>query len=92
MLFPQALPMPCQPVLISRSGHTSEAVEATEYLERVKKLQTLAKAMTAESRVASIPGWVWIATSAAYCTGVRSKDLHSSTKIATAICCMRRNR
>jgi hypothetical protein len=49
-------------------------------------------AITADSRVASMPGWVWIAISAAYCTGVRSNARHSSTKIATAICCMRRNR
>ncbi|HWI31730.1 MAG TPA: phosphate acyltransferase [Microbacterium sp.] len=49
-------------------------------------------AITADSRVASMPGWVWIATSAAYCTGVRSNALHSSTKIETAICCIRRNR
>jgi glucosamine--fructose-6-phosphate aminotransferase (isomerizing) len=42
MLFPQALPVPCQPVLISRSGHTSEAVDAAEYLERTKNLRTLA--------------------------------------------------
>ncbi|MFK4511246.1 hypothetical protein ABIF81_006424 [Bradyrhizobium daqingense] len=50
------------------------------------------KAITADSRVASMPGWVWIAISAAYCTGVRSNALHSSMKIETAICCMRRNR
>src|SRR5258705_8132397 len=50
------------------------------------------KAITAESRVASMPGWVWIATSAAYCTGVRSNARHSSTNSATAICCIRRNR
>src|SRR3954467_2551997 len=49
-------------------------------------------AITAESRVASIPGWVWIATSAANCTGIRSNSLHSSTKIETAICCIRRNK
>jgi glucosamine--fructose-6-phosphate aminotransferase (isomerizing) len=42
MLFPQSLPIPCQPVLISRSGHTSEAVEAAEYLERAQNLRTLA--------------------------------------------------
>jgi glutamine---fructose-6-phosphate transaminase (isomerizing) len=42
MLFPQELPVPCQPVLISRSGHTSEAVDAAEYLERTKNLRTLA--------------------------------------------------
>src|SRR3954449_10795005 len=49
-------------------------------------------AITAESRVASMPGWVWIPTRAANCTGVRSCARHSSTKIATAICCIRRNR
>src|SRR5580693_9307065 len=42
MLFPQSLPIPCQPVIISRSGYTSEAVEAAEYLERTKNLHTLA--------------------------------------------------
>jgi glutamine---fructose-6-phosphate transaminase (isomerizing) len=42
LLFPQLLPVPCQPVLISRSGHTSEAVEAAEYLERKLNLRTLA--------------------------------------------------
>ncbi|HEY0704659.1 MAG TPA: SIS domain-containing protein [Candidatus Acidoferrales bacterium] len=42
MLFPQLLPLPCQPVVISRSGHTSEALEAVEYLERVKNIRTLA--------------------------------------------------
>ena len=48
------------------------------------------KATSADSRVASIPGYSRIATIAAYCTGVRSKSAHSSMKIATAICCMRR--
>ena len=38
------------------------------------------KAITADSRVASMPGRAWIAISAAYCTGVRSNALHSSTK------------
>ncbi len=41
-LFPQLLPVPCQPVLITRSGHTSEALQATKYLENVLDLQTLA--------------------------------------------------
>ena len=48
--------------------------------------------ITADSRVASMPGWVWIATRAANCTGVRSWSRHSSMKIETAIYCMRRNR
>lgn len=42
MLFPQTLPVPCQPILISRSGHTSEAVEVAAYLEDTLNLRTLA--------------------------------------------------
>jgi glucosamine--fructose-6-phosphate aminotransferase (isomerizing) len=41
-LFPQLFPLPCQPVLISRSGHTSEVLQVAEYLERKLKLRTLA--------------------------------------------------
>jgi glucosamine--fructose-6-phosphate aminotransferase (isomerizing) len=41
-LFPQLLPVPCQPVLITRSGHTSEVLQATEYLETSLHLRTLA--------------------------------------------------
>jgi glucosamine--fructose-6-phosphate aminotransferase (isomerizing) len=33
---------PCQPVLISRSGHTSEVVKAAEYLETGHDIRTLA--------------------------------------------------
>ena len=32
-LFPQLFPVACQPVLITRSGYTSEALQAAEYLE-----------------------------------------------------------
>jgi len=42
LLFPQTFVLPCQPVVISRSGHTSEAVEAAEYLEKTLKIPTLA--------------------------------------------------
>lgn len=42
MLFPKLLPEPCQPVLISRSGFTSEVLEAAEYLERRRNMRTLA--------------------------------------------------
>ena len=41
-LFPQLFPAACQPVLITRSGHTSEVLQATEYLEECLHLQTLA--------------------------------------------------
>jgi len=32
----------CQPVLVSRSGHSSEVVRAAQYLEKVRKIRTLA--------------------------------------------------
>jgi glucosamine--fructose-6-phosphate aminotransferase (isomerizing) len=42
MLFPQLLPIPSQPVVITRSGHTSEALQAARYLEDKRNLRTLA--------------------------------------------------
>ena len=42
MLFPQLLPVPCQPVMITRSGHTSEILQAARYLEGVLNLKVLA--------------------------------------------------
>jgi glucosamine--fructose-6-phosphate aminotransferase (isomerizing) len=45
LLFPTlalAAPGPCQPVLISRSGHTSEVLRAAEYLESKRDIRTLA--------------------------------------------------
>jgi len=41
LLFPKILTSPCQPVLISRSGQTTEAVEAALFLERELNIQTL---------------------------------------------------
>ena len=41
-LFPQLFPAACQPVLITRSGYTSEVLQAAEYLETKLHLQTLA--------------------------------------------------
>ncbi len=41
-LYPQLFPVPCQPVLITRSGHTSEILQAAEYLETSLNLRTLA--------------------------------------------------
>lgn len=32
----------CQPILVSRSGHTSEIVRAAQYLERARNIRTLA--------------------------------------------------
>jgi len=44
LLFPDLVLAgpPAQPVLISRSGHTSEVLKAAEYLEKTKDVRTLA--------------------------------------------------
>jgi glutamine---fructose-6-phosphate transaminase (isomerizing) len=42
VLFPKLLPASCQPVLISRSGFTSEVLEAAKYLERRARIRALA--------------------------------------------------
>jgi glutamine---fructose-6-phosphate transaminase (isomerizing) len=41
-LFPQLFLAACQPVLITRSGYTSEALQAAEYLEKKLNLKTFA--------------------------------------------------
>jgi glutamine---fructose-6-phosphate transaminase (isomerizing) len=42
LLFPKLLPRACQPVLISRSGQTSEVLEVAAYFEREVSVKTLA--------------------------------------------------
>jgi glucosamine--fructose-6-phosphate aminotransferase (isomerizing) len=42
MLFPSLLPAGCQPVLVSRSGHTSEVAEVAKYLEHELDVRALA--------------------------------------------------
>lgn len=42
LLFPQSFPNSCQPILISRSGHTSEVLEAAKFLENRLNLRTIA--------------------------------------------------
>lgn len=42
VLFPQLLPQPCQPILISRSGHTSEILAAAKHIEERLNVPTLA--------------------------------------------------
>jgi glutamine---fructose-6-phosphate transaminase (isomerizing) len=54
LLFPSTLPRPCQPVLISRSGHTSEVVEVAAYLERKLAMPTLAITCSAETPIEGI--------------------------------------
>lgn len=53
-LFPQLLPVPCQPVLITRSGYTSETLEAAEYLEAKLKLKTLVITCAADTPIERI--------------------------------------
>ncbi len=42
LFFPKLFPVPCQPVFISRSGRTSEVVEAAQYAERELGIRSLA--------------------------------------------------
>jgi glucosamine--fructose-6-phosphate aminotransferase (isomerizing) len=42
LLFPQTLPIPFQPVLISRSGQTSEILQAASFLQKQLRLPSLA--------------------------------------------------
>ncbi len=53
-LFPQLFPVPCQPVLITRSGHTSEVLQAAEYLELSLNLRTLAITCGADTPIQKI--------------------------------------
>ncbi len=57
LLFPRLIlpgPTPCQPVLISRSGHTSEVLKAAEYLEVKENLRTLAISCASDSPLEEI--------------------------------------
>ena len=42
LLFPKTLPVACQIVWVSRSGHTSEVIDAARYLKRERTTPTLA--------------------------------------------------
>jgi glucosamine--fructose-6-phosphate aminotransferase (isomerizing) len=57
LLFPDLLltgKAPCQPVLISRSGRTSEVLKAAEYLESTRKIRTLAISCAADQPLGAI--------------------------------------
>ncbi|HEY4739847.1 MAG TPA: SIS domain-containing protein [Candidatus Acidoferrales bacterium] len=54
MLFPELLPIPCQPVVITRSGFTSEALQAAEYLEGKRNLRVLAVTCAADTPIEKI--------------------------------------
>lgn len=42
LFFPKLLPSPCQPVLISRSGRTSEVLAVAKHLEHHRSIRTMA--------------------------------------------------
>lgn len=54
LLFPKLLPGSCQPILISRSGFTSEIIEAAKYLEGKLKLRCLAITCSLQTTLESI--------------------------------------
>lgn len=54
VLFPKLLPSPCQPILISRSGFTSEILEAARYLEGQLELRCLAISCAPRTALESI--------------------------------------
>jgi glucosamine--fructose-6-phosphate aminotransferase (isomerizing) len=57
LLFPDLIlsaDRPCQPVLISRSGRTSEVIKAAEYLESRKDIRTLAITCVADQPLENI--------------------------------------
>jgi glucosamine--fructose-6-phosphate aminotransferase (isomerizing) len=54
LLFPSLLPQPCQPVLISRSGQTSEMIDVANYLEREQSIRTLGVTCGNDSRLQKI--------------------------------------
>lgn len=54
LLFPGLLPQPYQPVLISRSGQTSEMIDAATYLEREQSIRTLGVTCGNDSRLQKI--------------------------------------
>ena len=58
LIFPQLLPVPCQPVVITRSGHTSEALQAAACLEDRLKVRTLAITCGADTPVDKIASHV----------------------------------
>jgi glutamine---fructose-6-phosphate transaminase (isomerizing) len=50
-LFPQLLALPCQPVLITRSGYTSEVLQVADYLENQLDIRTLAITCSANTPI-----------------------------------------
>jgi glutamine---fructose-6-phosphate transaminase (isomerizing) len=58
LLFPKTLPSVCQAVLISRSGRTSEVVEAANYLENSLGIRTLAITCASETPIEKASSYV----------------------------------
>lgn len=58
LLSPALLPRPCQPVLISRSGRTSEMVDVAGYLEKEQSIETLAVTCSDDAPVQKLCSYV----------------------------------
>ena len=92
MLFPQALPIPCQPVLISRSGHTSEALEAAEYLERAQNLRTLAITCAQDAPIQKVSSHCIVLPDADEKSTVMTRSFTSMLLVLQCLAAIRGNR
>lgn len=92
MLFPQLLPLPCQPVVISRSGHTSEALEAVEYLERKKNVPTLAITCGSGTPIENLASYCIVLRPADEKSTVMTRSFTSMLVILQALATLRGNR
>jgi glutamine---fructose-6-phosphate transaminase (isomerizing) len=92
MLFPQALPLPCQPVLISRSGHTSEAVEAAEYLESTLDIRTLAITCGPDTPIQKISSHCIVLPDADEKSTVMTRSFTSMLLVLQSLAAIRGNR
>jgi glucosamine--fructose-6-phosphate aminotransferase (isomerizing) len=92
MLFPQLLPLPCQPVVISRSGHTSEALEAVEYLERAKNIRTLAITCGSGTPIQKLASYCVVLNPADEKSTVMTRSFTSMLLVLQALAAIRGNR
>lgn len=92
MFFPQTLPVPCQPVLISRSGHTSEVVEAAKYLERTLNLRTLAITCGKDTPIQKVSSHCIVLADANEKSTVMTRSFTSMLLVLQSLAAIRANR
>jgi glutamine---fructose-6-phosphate transaminase (isomerizing) len=92
MLFPQLLPLPCQPVVISRSGHTSEVLEAAEYLERTKNIRILAITCGSGTPIQKLATYCVVLSPADEKSTVMTRSFTSMLLVLQALAATRGNR